>query len=151
MTQVSTVSAAARFQHDVMGFIRAFGLLSSDQTPCGQRLAPSDAQALTEIAGGELQQRELVDVLQLDRSSVSRLVDRLVDRGWVRRSGGTHDRRTVRLTATPAGQRFAEQIAQARSRRFTALLNAVPPERRNEVLEAIGLLTEAARANGNEA
>jgi hypothetical protein len=38
---------AARLQQEVIGFIRAFGLLSNDQTPCGQPMAPSDAHALT--------------------------------------------------------------------------------------------------------
>ena len=124
------------------------GLLSSDLTPCGHRMAPSDAHALTEIAEGELSQRELVGRLHLDRSSVSRLVDRLVKRGWVARAGGTEDRRTIQLSATPAGHRLAGEIAQSRSQRFDRLMNAVPPERRSDVLEALRLLTAAAHSNG---
>jgi DNA-binding MarR family transcriptional regulator len=142
------VSSAARLQHDLMGFIRAFGLLSSDRTPCGQPMAPSDAHALTEIAEGDIAQRELVDRLHLDRSSVSRLVDRLVGRGWVERESGAEDRRTVRLVATPAGQQVAAEITRSRAERFAALIHAVPPERRGDVLDAIHLLTRAARTHG---
>ncbi|GAA1294558.1 MarR family winged helix-turn-helix transcriptional regulator [Pseudonocardia aurantiaca] len=134
-----------------MGFIRAFGLLSNDQTPCGQPMAPSDAHALTEIAEGVLTQRALVDRLHLDRSSVSRLVDRLVARGWVERVGGAEDRRTVRLAATPAGQRVAAEIARSRAERFAALIDAVPRERRDDVLDAIQLLKRAARTRGGTA
>jgi DNA-binding MarR family transcriptional regulator len=139
---------AARLQQEVVGFIRAFGLLSTDRTPCGQPMPPSDAHALTEIVSdGELTQRELVDRLHLDRSSVSRLVDRLVARGWVERADGP-DRRTVRVLPTSAGRRVAAEIAGARAKRFAALLEAVPADRRHEVLEAIRLLTAAARHQG---
>jgi DNA-binding MarR family transcriptional regulator len=142
------VLPAARLQQEVVGFIRAFGLLSSDRTPCGQPMAPSDAHALTEVVSdGGLTQRELVDRLHLDRSSVSRLVDRLVARGWVERADGP-DRRTVRVLPTPAGRRVAGGIAGARAKRFAALLEAVPVDRRNEVLEAMRLLTMAARDQG---
>jgi hypothetical protein len=97
------VLPAARLQQEMIGFIRAFGLLSSDRTPCGQPMAPSDAHALTEIVSdGGLTQRELVDRLRLDRSSVSRLVDRLAVRGWVERANGP-DRRTVRACAAHSG------------------------------------------------
>jgi len=140
--------SAAQLQHELMGFIRAFGLLSTDRTPCGQVMAPSDAHALTEIADGGLSQRELVDRLHLDRSSVSRLVDRLVSRAWVQRAEESADRRTVRLVATPAGQRVAASIAQSRGRRFNALLDAIPAERHSEILDAIRLLTKAAHADG---
>lgn len=137
--------SAAQLQHELMGFIRAFGLLATDHTPCGQAMAPSDAHAMTEIAGGGMSQRELVDRLHLDRSSVSRLVERLVDRGWVRRAAGERDRRTIRLEATPAGELIAASIAETRSSRFSALLDAVPMDRRDGALDAIRLLTQAAR------
>jgi DNA-binding MarR family transcriptional regulator len=140
--------SAARLQHDLIGFIRAFGLLATDRTPCGQAMAPSDAHALTEIAEGELAQRELVERLHLDRSSVSRLVDRLVVRGWVQRADEAADRRTVRLKATSEGQRVAASIARSRAERFAALLDAIPPERHSEVLDAIRLLNNAAHTNG---
>lgn len=111
-------------------------------------MAPSDAHALTEIADGGRTQRELVDRLHLDRSSVSRLVDRLVRRGWVQRVDGD-DRRTVRLLATRAGEQVAAEVAAGRSTRFAALLDAVPPDRRDLVLDAIRLLTAAARSEGD--
>jgi hypothetical protein len=42
----------------------------------------------------------------------------------------------------------AAGIADARATRFAALLEAVPADRRDEVLEAIRLLTVAARDQG---
>jgi DNA-binding MarR family transcriptional regulator len=144
---MSSEDDAARLQHELVRFVRAFGLLSQERTPCGQPMAPSDAHALTEIADGGRTQRELVDRLHLDRSSVSRLVDRLAARGWVERATGP-DRRTVRLLPTAAGRRVAADVANARAKRFAALLEAVPADRRDEVLDAIRLLTVAAREHG---
>lgn len=111
-------------------------------------MSPSDAHALTEIADGGRTQRELVDRLHLDRSSVSRLVDRLVKRGWALRADGD-DRRSVRLAATPDGQRVAATVAATRSKRFSELLDAIPPDQRPHVLDAIRLLTAAARTTGD--
>jgi DNA-binding MarR family transcriptional regulator len=123
--------------------------LSQERTPCGQPMAPSDAHALTEIADGGRTQRELVDRLRLDRSSVSRLVDRLVTRGWVRRVDAA-DRRTVRLVATAQGERVAAEVAASRSDRFTELLDAIPSDQRALVLDALRLLTAAARSEKGE-
>jgi DNA-binding MarR family transcriptional regulator len=69
----------------------------------------------------------------------------------VERIGGVEDRRTVRLAATPAGQRVAAEIARSRAERFAALIDAVPPDRRDDVLDAIQLLTNAARTHGGTA
>lgn len=135
-------------QHELMGFIRAFGLLGQETTPCGQPMAPSDAHALTEIADGGRTQRALVDALRLDPSSVSRLVDRLVRRGWVERSAGP-DRRTVGLGVTDDGRAVADALAVARRDRFAALLAAVPADSRRAVVDAIAVLARAARPGGD--
>jgi DNA-binding MarR family transcriptional regulator len=141
-------ASGAQLQAEMIGFIWAFGLLATDRTPCGQPLAPSDAHALTEVvASNGLTQRELVDRLRLDRSSVSRLVDRLVARGWVERADGP-DRRTVRLAPTAAGRAVAAEVAEARAARFADLLEAIPADRRDQVLDTLRLLTAAARERG---
>jgi DNA-binding MarR family transcriptional regulator len=149
MQHMASEEDAARLQHELVGFVRAFGLLSQERTPCGQPMAPSDAHALTEIADGGRTQRELVDRLRLDRSSVSRLVDRLVTRGWVERVDAA-DRRTVRLVATAQGERVAAEVAASRSDRFAVLLDAIQPDQRALVLDALRLLTAAARSERGE-
>lgn len=52
------------------------------------------------------------------------------------------------LTVTRAGARAAESLAAARGERFEALLNAVPADRRPEVLDVLRLLIEATRGTG---
>lgn len=54
-----------------------------------------------------------------------------------------------RLVATPEGRRVAASVAATRSDRFSALLDAVPADQRARVLDAIRLLTAAARSTGD--
>ena len=68
----------------VAAFVRAFGLHRPDLTPCGEPVAVSQAHALGEMAStGPLAQWELAAALGLSKSTVSRLVGQLEERGWV--------------------------------------------------------------------
>src|SRR6187549_2565972 len=49
-------------------------------------------------------QRELSDVLVVDRSNVTGLIDRMEKAGWVRRADDPEDRRVYRIMLTPAGR-----------------------------------------------
>ena len=51
-----------------------------------------------------LSQRELGDLLVVDRSNVTGLLDRLEKAGWVRRDDDPHDRRVYRVSLTAAGR-----------------------------------------------
>jgi DNA-binding MarR family transcriptional regulator len=51
-----------------------------------------------------ISQRELSDLLVVDRSNVTGLVDRMEKAGWVRRADDPADRRVYRVTLTAAGR-----------------------------------------------
>ncbi len=63
----------------------------------------------TEVGG--LSQRQLGDLLVVDRSNVTGLVDRLEKAGWVRREDDPRDRRIYRVSLTPLGRRLWGKIA----------------------------------------
>jgi DNA-binding MarR family transcriptional regulator len=130
---------------DAVGrFVRSFGLLQPDRTPCGQPVPPSEAHALGELArDGELRQVDLVRRLHLEKSTTSRIVNQLTKRGWVERSPAPDDGRGVLLRLTPAGKQAAARLAQARQTRFQAVMERIPPQERETVLRALNLLTEA--------
>ncbi|MFJ6686768.1 MarR family winged helix-turn-helix transcriptional regulator [Streptomyces werraensis] len=56
--------------------------------------------------------------------SPSRLVDRLVAAGLARREEGSHDRRHVELTLTPAGHEVARGVAEAETGVHTKIAEA---------------------------
>ncbi|MGI5286316.1 MarR family winged helix-turn-helix transcriptional regulator [Nonomuraea polychroma] len=131
-------------QEAVGRFVRAFGLHQPDQTPCGRPIPVSEAHALGELArDGALRQSELTQRLRLEKSTTSRLVTQLINRGWAERVPAPDDGRGVLVQLTPAGRNAAEQLAKARAARFAAILDRVPENERTGVLHALEILTEA--------
>src|SRR6187549_3310855 len=70
----------------IQRFVRSFGLLNGDQTPCGMALSPSQAHALMALLDRERRgetstQQDLVKVLGVDKSNVTRLCAKLLQTG----------------------------------------------------------------------
>ncbi|MFO7592112.1 MAG: MarR family transcriptional regulator [Acidimicrobiia bacterium] len=139
------MSDADEFAEAVVSFVRGFGLHRPERTPCGFNAGVAEAHALAELSGGALRQSELVLRLGLTKSTVSRLVDNLVDRDWAQRHTAEHDGRGVIVMLTPAGDDAAARLREARTHRMQLLLDAVPARRRQEAIELLELLGEAAR------
>jgi DNA-binding MarR family transcriptional regulator len=132
----------------IVAFVRAFGLLRPDETPCGAPLPVSEAHALAVLAAdGPRAQTELARELRLTKSTVSRLVDQLERRGWVARHPGKVDARRREVALTDEGAKVAAGVAEARARKLDALLARLPAADRPVVLAALDALVEAARAD----
>ncbi len=140
-------TAEVDLQERMIALIRAFGLHKPDQTPCGRPVSVAEAHALMELSRGEpgspMVQKELAWRLRLEKSTVSRLVGILEGRGWVERSRSPQDGRALELRLTGAGKRTAENIAEARRAKFAQILEAIPEEERESVLESMRILEEA--------
>lgn len=57
-----------------------------------------------------ISQRELGDLLVVDRSNVTGLLDRLEKAGWVQRSDHPQDRRVYQVSLTPAGRELWAKV-----------------------------------------
>ena len=140
------VDDAARFEANLVEFVRSFGLLQPDRTPCGQPLHVSQAHALAIIAGNPvISQHDLTVSLGLARATVSELVTELCDRGWVTRERATTDRRVQRLELTDAGRTIAAQVAAARRALMVGVLDALKTDERAAITDALGRLSASAR------
>ncbi len=127
--------------------VRAFGLHQPDRTPCGQPVSVAEAHALMELDRRDgISQTELAAWLRLEKSTVSRLVSGLDDRGWIERTRDRADGRALCLRLTPAGRQVATELAEARRAKFERLLDAIPPPDRDHILRALHALTEALHA-----
>jgi MarR family transcriptional regulator, lower aerobic nicotinate degradation pathway regulator len=73
---------------------------------------------------------ELARLLQLDKSSVTGLVDRAQERGLVRRTASTLDRRSVHVTITAAGQELVDQGWAAFEAEIAVLVADLNPAQR---------------------
>lgn len=121
-------------------FIRRFGLLAAEQTPCGAPMPASDAHALMcllEAGDQGLPQSTLVARLGIDKSTASRLVARMSDRGHVAPAGSSDDGRARPVRLTRKGVRVARELEAASTRRFAALLEGIPARRRTNAIAAL--------------
>ena len=91
-----------------------------------------------------LRMSELNRHVLLSQPALSRMVDRLVDRGLVDRCTDPGDRRGVRLSLTPAGRRTQQEIGRPHARSVARALNVLTPEE----LHQLAAIT--AKLAGNE-
>src|SRR6266513_2526649 len=75
-------------------------------------LAPQQMIALRMLASGPKKMSELADALFCDNSNVTGIVDRLEERGLVRREAAERDRRVKLLVLTKEGERMRVEITK---------------------------------------
>lgn len=135
-------------QEQMIALVRAFGLHQDARTPCGKPVSVAEAHTLLELSRhAPLVQRDLAAWLRLEKSTVSRLVAQLEQRGWLRRERSAVDKRELLLSLTLDGQRIAGELAEARRTRFERLVAAIPEEQRETVTQALATLVEAIDAS----
>jgi DNA-binding MarR family transcriptional regulator len=86
----------------------------------------------------------LADELDVTPSTVSRLCDRLVRKGLVRRREDRRDRRAVRLALTPAGRELVDAVTDRRRTEIAGLLDGIPEEEQRSLVHALRRLAQAA-------
>ena len=77
----------------------------------------------------------IADHLQLDRSSVSGLVDRAERRGYVARRASPSDARVTTVELTEAGRELAEELTSTIGAGVESLLDRLEPADRRRVVE----------------
>jgi len=98
----------------------------------------------TLLREGSLPIRELASRLGLEASTVTRSIDGLVRDGLVRRARDERgDRRKVFVTLTSSGRELAKKLLRCADEYSDRILERIPPERREDVLYALGVLVDA--------
>jgi DNA-binding MarR family transcriptional regulator len=141
-----TTAVTDEFRELMQQFIRRFGLLAADRTPCGKPLASSDAHALMLLVGaGEegMLPSALATQLGVDKSTATRVVTRLTDAGHIASAPSTDDARAKPIRLTRKGARVAAEVQSASRERFARLLEHVPARRRGDVLGSLRELVTA--------
>jgi DNA-binding MarR family transcriptional regulator len=93
--------------------------------------------------------QELARLLELDKSSVTGLVDRAEKRGLVRRTPSIHDRRAIRVSVSPSGRKTVIAVGdafQADIASATEVLSAVERSRLSRL--ATRIVNEYATSRG---
>ncbi len=119
----------------------AFG---RDSGCCGLTLA--QCHSLLEVGyKGKVSLVELASSLSLDTSTLSRMIQGLVLLGLVNRETSEKDRRYVVISLTNQGRTAFDEIEARFNSYFTQVMEFIPAEKREAVIESIGLFSDAVR------
>ena len=139
---VEEIRAASR------SMAREWGFMGGDFA--GTDLSPSAVHALIEIEQGGMTARELGVRLRLEKSSVSRMLRKLVDAGDVSEEAGEEDGRVKRLLLTPAGERRVQAIHAYAGAQVANALRHLKTGQERTVLDGLRLYTAALGAATGE-
>lgn len=81
--------------------------------------------------------KEIVTRVEVDQGSLSRMVDRLIVRGWVRRETDNNDRRAIAVSLTPEGRKLVPKLAAEADRNDSHFFSSLSPTERDRFLAAI--------------
>lgn len=89
--------------------------------------------------------KELAEIVRIDKSGVSRLIEDLVKKEYVQRKPATTDRRFVTLNLLPKGQERFEKIENDMYYKFKKVLEQIPEDKRMQVVESLKIYSDACR------
>ena len=123
--------------------VRKLGLLERDEAS-SSKITISQCHTIVEVGrAGKMSLNDLAANLNLDKSTVSRLVDNLVNQGMVVRKTDRADRRFVTLRLTEHGESICQEVEQRMEGYFLEIIGTIPADKREQVIESICYLTEA--------
>ncbi len=127
--------------------VRHLGILEkNDATCCGVSLA--QCHAIVEIGRNDkVSLGDLANTLGLDKSTMSRTTNNLVESELVNRDLDQENRRYVNIQLTEKGQTVFKTFEESMSEYYEGIFNAIPEEKRVQVLESLMILKEAVDKN----
>lgn len=86
---------------------------------------------------GEMTARQIAQSMNLTQATVTSLLDRLQERGWVTRERGREDRRRVHVRLTKIGQRRLERAPESLQQHFVTQFAALQPWEQSWIVAAL--------------
>jgi DNA-binding MarR family transcriptional regulator len=115
--------------------------LKSETECCGVSMA--QCQSLLEIAKQEeTSVGEVAANLGLDTSTLSRMINNLVNLGLVNRVLNPEDRRYVSLTLTDQGKKVCGSIEESITNYVAKIFELIPAEKQQQVVENVAILAD---------
>jgi DNA-binding MarR family transcriptional regulator len=129
--------------------VRELGFM--DATIASTDYPPSAVHAILEIGmHGPMTSAQLADVLCLEKSSVSRMVRKLIDGGELRENSDADDARVKPLSLTQKGRRTLAALHDFGRRQVSGALNQLTNAERRTVREGLRLYARALKADRAE-
>lgn len=136
------------FDQLLLDVFREMGAHRPEHILPGWSLSLSEVYALGILQErAPLSQQDLGVELSLEKSSVSRLVQQLEERGWVTRERDPRDSRLRLLRLSPEGVGIAEQLSQHMTQRHAQLFASLTQHEQEALLEGLTALRRALRSD----
>lgn len=127
--------------------VRNLGILEKgDANCCGVTI--SQCHAIVEIGRAkEISLNELAQILTLDKSTMSRTINNLVEDSLVVRELHSEDRRYITIKLTDEGIKIFKNIEGGMNEYYKNIFKYISEDKREQVLESLKLLIEAVSEN----
>jgi len=123
---------------------RKMGVLEFKLQVDGLNITFAQCHALVEIGRAKtLSLIRLSEILELEAPTVSRTVDRLVNAQLVNRNTDPSNRRYITISLTEDGEKVFHEIENTMNLRFKRILQNIPENKQDEVIDNIKVLTTA--------
>lgn len=137
---------AARFTDGYLAYVlaRASHLISSEfhQMLARQRIPAMRWRILAVLSDGPLSVTELARIAICKQPMVSRNVDRMTQMGLLRRDVDVTDRRSIRVSLTPKGQRLVRKLQALAKEHEAAVLEPLGDENARALMAMLTRLIE---------
>ena len=138
-SMIKDIRVASRLMVRELGFM--------NQTLAQTDYSPSVVHTLLEVeTQGAMTAAQLVQILGLEKSSVSRLLAKLVDAGELQVSAGSEDARTKLLSLTDKGRRSVSAINHYADQRVIAALEKLDAFNQQRVCQGLDYYARALQA-----
>jgi DNA-binding MarR family transcriptional regulator len=126
--------------------VRSLGILEkNDACCCGVTLA--QCHAIVEIGRArKISLTDLADLLGLDKSTMSRTINNLVNMNLVNRDIDSANRRYISIQLTDKGMEVFKSIEDNMNDYYSKIFNSIASDKRDKVLEGLEILVEAISA-----
>jgi DNA-binding MarR family transcriptional regulator len=140
---IDDIRAASRLMVRELGFM--------EQTLAATDYPPSAVHTILEIGTrGPLTSADLSDILHLEKSSVSRLVRKLIDCGELKETVDADDARIKQLSLTTKGRRTLSALHDFGRRQVSGALERLSDAERRIVRDGLVIYARALQASRDE-
>lgn len=111
----------------------------------GEEVTLPQYRALVVLASrGPQRVIDLAGFLNVNASTATRMCDRLARKGLIRRQRLASDRRTVRVSISPAGRDLVAVVTRRRRREVEDIVHRMTPDERERLVATLRMFADAA-------
>ena len=140
---MSECNQAKMLRENLRVLVRKLGVLEREEASCCD-ITLSQCHTIVEIGrAGSISINALAEILRLDKSTVSRSVDKLVNDELIVRDTNPDDRRYLTLHLSEKGQSLFAEVEARMAVYFENVIDTLPADKREQVIESLQYLTQA--------